>query len=416
MRFLVVAQGSYGDINPHAGIAVELKERGHEVVFIASEYFEPLTARLGLELVPTMSRAEYLRVVSHPDFKKITKAGQLITKSMVIPEIELIYKAIADRYQPGNTAVLAPFTAIGARLANEQLGVPLATLHLGPIYLRSVDFPSAMSADRYRRLPLPLKKGLRGAVEWYVDRLLGEETNRFRRKLGLAAVRPVRDRWLDSPELAVGMFPEWFWPYQPDWSPHVRLTGFPMFDGSAPEGLRPEVEEFLAAGSPPVVVNALSALAGAREYVEKSVATLQLLGRRGILLSPFPDAIPKNLPPEIGYFGYVPHTPLLPRAAAILHQGGMGTTAKSMAAGIPQIVIPLFHDQFFNARQVTDLGLGAMLYGFQFKPARVAKILGHLLGSEAVARNCAESAGRFRGEDGAVLISNLVEETFRARS
>ena len=199
-----------------------------------------------------------------------------------------------------------------------------------------MDFPSAVSADRYRRLPLPLKKGLRRAAEWFIDRLLGEETNRFRRKLGLPAVRPMQDRWMDSPELVVGMFPEWFWPYQPDWRAQVRLTGFPMFDGSSSEVLRPEVEESLAAGSPPVVVNALSAMGGARDYFEKGIATLQSLQLRGILLSPFADAIPKNLPAEIGYFGYVPHTALLPRSAAILHQGGMGTTAKSMAAGIPQ--------------------------------------------------------------------------------
>ena len=85
-----------------------------------------------------------------------------------------------------------------------------------------------------------------------------------------------------------------------------------------------------------------------------------------------------------------------------------------MAAGIPQLIVPFMHDQFFNADRVSSLGLGAKMYGFQFKTTRVAKVLEHLLGSESVTRNCAAYAARFHGPAGAAQACDLVEQTFCA--
>jgi UDP:flavonoid glycosyltransferase YjiC (YdhE family) len=45
----------------------------------------------------------------------------------------------------------------------------------------------------------------------------------------------------------------------------------------------------------------------------------------------------------------------------VVHHGGVGTTAKALAAGVPQVVVPVAYDQPDNGRRVVRLGVGAML-------------------------------------------------------
>jgi rhamnosyltransferase subunit B len=414
VRFLIVAQGSYGDINPSVGIALGLKQRGHEVVFIASEYFEPLASRVGLELVSIMSRGDYLRITSHPDFAHPLKTWKLLGRELVLAGIRPVYHAIAERYEPGNTVVLAPSIALGARIAHDKLGVPFATMNVFPQWLRTVHEPLAMSPDVHRRLPPFARKAFRSLADWVIDKAISADTNAFRSQLGLEAVRPMRDQWLQSPRLIIGLFPPWFVTHQPDWPASVHLTGFSMFDGSSGEPLTPEVERFLAAGPPPIVVNVFSALQQSTGFFETSVAALRSINRRGILLTPFAGGVPKNLPPDMGFFGYVPHSALLRRTAGIIHQGGIGTCAQALAAGIPQLVVPFAFDQPFNARRLYGLGVSATLQLREYQSGRVARELDRLLSSESVKRNCAEYASLMNREDGDAAACDLIEQTFVA--
>ena len=49
---------------------------------------------------------------------------------------------------------------------------------------------------------------------------------------------------------------------------------------------------------------------------------------------------------------------LLPGCAAVVHQGGAGTTMTALAAGVPQLILPRMLDQLFNARQLAVTGAG----------------------------------------------------------
>jgi rhamnosyltransferase subunit B len=49
---------------------------------------------------------------------------------------------------------------------------------------------------------------------------------------------------------------------------------------------------------------------------------------------------------------------LLPQVAALVHHGGIGTTAAALAAGIPQLIAPFAFDQFDNAARTVRLGVG----------------------------------------------------------
>jgi rhamnosyltransferase subunit B len=88
----------------------------------------------------------------------------------------------------------------------------------------------------------------------------------------------------------------------------------------------------------------------------------------------------------------------LPLCAAVVHHGGIGTTARALAAGTPQLVLPLAWDQPDNAARVCRLGAGRSLGGRHRSAARLAEALVELLKPEAQTRSRALST-RFGDDD-----------------
>jgi rhamnosyltransferase subunit B len=67
------------------------------------------------------------------------------------------------------------------------------------------------------------------------------------------------------------------------------------------------------------------------------------------------------LPEGAHHVAYAPFSSLLPRLSLLIHHGGIGTSAQTLAAGIPQIVVPFAHDQFDNAARLRRLGVSRTL-------------------------------------------------------
>jgi UDP:flavonoid glycosyltransferase YjiC (YdhE family) len=123
------------------------------------------------------------------------------------------------------------------------------------------------------------------------------------------------------------------------------------------------------------------------------------LGRRGLLLTRFPEQVPSPLPDGIRHFAYVPFSQAFPRSAAVVHHGGIGTTAQALAAAVPQLVMHMAHDQPDNAAHVLRLGVGRPISTKAFRGPAVAKALDALLHSPEVAKRCRSVAALFNGAD-----------------
>ena len=164
----------------------------------------------------------------------------------------------------------------------------------------------------------------------------------------------------------------------------------------------PELARFLDAGPPPLVITlGSSAVVDAGPFYEHSVAAAKRLGRRAALLvGKNPRNRPASLPEGIVAFAYAPYSELFPRAAAIVHQGGIGTTAQAMRSGRPMLVMPYAHDQPDNAERVRRLGVARTIARQRYTPARAAAELRHLL-DNPVYRQRASAVGRkIQQEDG----------------
>ena len=78
-------------------------------------------------------------------------------------------------------------------------------------------------------------------------------------------------------------------------------------------------------------------------------------------MTQFDEQLPAPLPDHVVHVSYAPFSRVLPRCAAFIHHGGIGTTAQALRAGVRQVVVRLAHDQFDNAMRVRRLGSGVEL-------------------------------------------------------
>jgi rhamnosyltransferase subunit B len=399
MTVLLFALGSAGDVHPNVGLALALQKRGHRVVLVASVVFESLARRVGLDMLAVGTEREYKDALRDPDIWHPYRAFSVVARRLILPSMREGFRIVEQYSRSGDVVVAAPATAFGARIAQEKLGVPLVTVHLQPTMLRSVYSPPAFGfPDIIGHLPRSLRRAYLRAVDRYViDPLLAPVVNAFRTELGLASERRLFDHWMHSPQLVLGLFPSWFSSPQPDWPPNVHLTGFPLYDES---DLRPPADglaEFLEAGDPPIVFTAGSAHAFSAEFFRASVEACRAGGWRGVLLTQFPEQLPQRLPDGIRHFDYVPFSRVLPRAAAFVHHGGIGTTAQALAAGVPQLVVPFAHDQPDNAVRVRRLGVGDFLLPGRYKARALIRDLRRVTESATIGENCRRRARDLAG-------------------
>jgi UDP:flavonoid glycosyltransferase YjiC (YdhE family) len=231
--------------------------------------------------------------------------------------------------------------------------------------------------------------------------------------MGLPPVQRIFSRWLNSPELVLGLFPDWFGPRQRDWPANVAAVGFPLWNPPAAHELSVEVNDFLDAGDAPIVFAPGSANVQAGDFFHTAVEVCQRLGRRGMLMTKYPEQLLSRLPPTVQSFGFVPFSELLPRVAALVHHGGIGTCAQGLASGIPQVVMPMAYDQLDNGVRLKRLGVGEVVPRNQFKPPRVMASLEPLLNSPDVAAPCRDLSTRCDGPASLNAACELLEQLQR---
>jgi UDP:flavonoid glycosyltransferase YjiC (YdhE family) len=151
----------------------------------------------------------------------------------------------------------------------------------------------------------------------------------------------------------------------------------------------------------------------ASRFIAAALEACALLGRRAVVLTGYPEQVPDPLPAGARHETYAPFSSLFPRCAAVIHHAGIGTCAQGLAAGVPQLTMPLAFDQPDNATRLAHLGVGAHLVPRRFRPARVARALVRLLDSADVAAACRARRAALAAEDGAGRACDLIEETGR---
>lgn len=417
MKFLLVAAGSHGDVLPVVSLGRVLQARGHEVCLLAAGTFAPIAAQAGLPFVEVLSDAEYRRFLSDRDATDPRKGMQLLAQAVIGTQRRCL-ALLEQRVEPGRTLVVGTSLAWATRLLGETAGIPVATLHLAPSWLRSNHrAPSFGPLGHLEGAPTVVKRLLWRVMDRrFLDPLFTAPFNALRAERGLPPIERLFHRWIHEADLTLGLFPPWFAPPQPDWPAAVQLAGFPLYDHGDDAPLPAEVERFLQAGAPPVAFTAGTANASSHAFFAASIEACRRSGRRGLLLTQDASQLPTPLPDGMAAFGYVPFRALLPRLAAFVHHGGIGTTSQALLAGVPQLVRPMGFDQFDNARRVLALGVGRQLFARRYRAETAARELDRLLDDAAVRERCRVVASRLAGErEGTATAADALEALGRAR-
>jgi UDP:flavonoid glycosyltransferase YjiC (YdhE family) len=384
----------------------------------ANGHFEGLVRAAGLPYVELGTAEEYKKSIENPDLWHPRRGMAVVFGEGVVPALEPAIASLRARLRP-DTILVGGTLALGARVVQEIDGVPLATIQLAPTAFRTVH-----RMPKFAGIAMPLwaprwwKRFVWRMGDRLIDPLVLPRLEAARKPFGLPRIDHAFT-WAESPDLIVGMFPDWFGPPQPDWPRHAVLTGFPLYDGGDRRPAAPHIDKWLDAGDPPIVFTAGSANVGAAPFFGAAVEVSRQLGRRALLVTARRASVPDDLSDDVRWESYVPFGTVLPRAAALVSHGGIGTVAHGVAAGIPQLTAPLSFDQFDNASRLEDLGCGLTLPHARFTASRAAAAFDRLLGSPGFAARARTLPARLPKDplgDTAALLEKLSAERTPVRA
>ncbi|HEY0460300.1 MAG TPA: glycosyltransferase [Pyrinomonadaceae bacterium] len=425
MKIVFAVFGSLGDMHPMNALGIELKKRGHQVIFATMDFYREKIETLGFEFRP-------LRPHLVPDDKELArqlmdarKGSELLLRQLILPNLRPMYDDLMEAVA-GADLFVSTEVVFAAPSVAEKTGVKWATTTLAPgTFLSAYDPfvpPTALWLRHFRFLGKTFHGALFGLVRKWIDSWF-DEYREFRREIGLP---PGRNPLFEgkSELLNLAMFSRVLGKPQPDWAISTLQTGFCFYDGRDDYGgISEDLQAFLDAGEPPVVFTLGSAaVLDARDFFEESASAARILGRRAVLLYGMFNDAPKiagsrepgaESEKQIIAVPYAPYSQVFPRAAAVVHQGGIGTTSQVLLAGVPQLVMPYSHDQPDNAARCERLGVAKIIARDQYRAAIAAAKLRELLADEAYKTRAAEASKIVSAEHGTRTACDAIEEILK---
>lgn len=396
-KILLLPHGTSGDVFPFIWLGRLLKQYGHVVTVIAARTFEDACRGAGVDFMP-LARDDFDEMLAHPGLFKIIEGTKVAHGYAGRATGD--YAAAIEAWMAGNglpDLMLAPMTCFGARLIREKRGIPLVTVHAYPLLVNSVHAPPLfVPAFRWlRRLPLALRRLVLSGPNPF-DRYAHPHVRKACDEHGISAPKSLRWEWWDSPDGVLALFPAWYGPPQPDWPRNLLQWHFPLEDLSQEETLPPDLKTFLEAGDKPVLFTAGTGHRHARDFFETALQLVTLIQSRAVFVTRDLSQLPASLPASVHAVEYAPFSQLLPHSAAFVHHGGMGTVAQCFAAGVPQLIVPMAHDQFDNADRVERLGVGLAMGARGFSPQRALPLLKRCLEDPKIRQRAVACAQRMQ--------------------
>ena len=362
MKVTIIALGSRGDVQPYVALGKGLKEAGHTVSVLASQDFQNLITTYGLDFFDMGGSIE----TEAQSMEGLLEQGNFIRilLSMGPTAQRLVGQATASGFVAcqGSDLIIAGLGGLFVGCAlSEKLCIPFVQAYLYP-FTPTCEFASVLMPFPKVRLPSwanSISHRLTQQMMWQTFR---------------AADNKARDQVLQIPStsfwgpfaslqqqeqtILCGYSPQVI-PSPQDWDDFIHVTGYWFLE--PPAGWVPPIDlvNFLQSGPPPVYIGFGSMVnKKPEETADLVLKALTRTGMRGVFSEGWGGLKKGELPETVFMIGSIPHSWLFPRMAAVVHHGGVGTTAAALRAGIPAIVTPFFGDQPFWGQRVFELGVG----------------------------------------------------------
>lgn len=421
-KIVLATFGSHGDVHPFLAVALVLKQRGAHPVIAAAEQYRGKITRAGIDfhaLRPDHTNVERQLGLSRAQIvRKVGRSPAFLLRKMILPYLREAYDDSVAALHDADVAV-THMAAYATKIAAEKLKIP----HLG-VALQPMIFLSRFDPPAVHTLPTLTQWIYRHGPKWSgaflsfgkaVSRTWARPIDRLRRELSLAPApaHPLFEGQF-SAEGALALYSPVLGRVQPDYPAHTYVVGFAFYDDdeSADPAEQAALLNFANAGAPPLVFTlGTSAVNDADAFVEASLAAARALQRRAVVVL---DASRQRVwqqrvtAEDVLIASYIPYSQVFPLAAAIIHHGGIGTTAQALRAGVPQLIAPYLVDQPDNAARVVRLGVGRSIPLKRYQPKLVEKELRTLLTDTRYAARAQVVREEILREDGAARAAEII--------
>jgi MGT family glycosyltransferase len=402
-RILAYTSPGRSHLYPLTPILDELHGRGHEIVLRTLASQVALARSRGFDAAPIDARIEALE---HDDWRARHALQSVLANARV-------FSARAEYDAPDLTraiaatdpdALLVDINTWGGLMAAEAWGGPWAAFCPYPLALRSDEVPPFGPGFAPARGPLGRARDrlARALLFGAIERLGRPALNGIRAGVGLAPVATVEE-WFARPPLLLYMTAEPFEYPRRAWPANVVMVGPCAWDPPA------EPPPWLEQSTQPIVlVNTSTEFQNDGRLVEVALRALAQEPVTVVATLPTGDPAGLQVPANAHVERFVPHGLVLDRAVCAVTHGGMGSTQKALAHGVPVCAVPFGRDQLEVARRVEVAGAGTRLPARCLRPDRLrAKI--------AQAMTCTEGAQRIAAAFAATGGAGTAADAFETR-
>jgi sterol 3beta-glucosyltransferase len=399
MRITLLCVGSRGDVQPLLGFGLGLAAAGHEARVAAFPDFERQVRSVGLEFAP-LAEGRVSRGGKTAADRRVAERG-----SRQLPAVVALVKDARSVAGQRLADALAACEGADVVVTNE-LALLLgwqACEHLGAKLVRARLCPPPRMAHR------PAARGVRQAAWLAMRGMLASA----RRQSGLPPL-PLREPLgqLDAQQtLELYAFSPAVVPKLSRSGPWTHVTGYWFLDGDIDPEPPASLEQFLAAGPPPVCVGFGSMIdADPAGMTELAVQALRDAGQRGVLLRGAFGFGEAKLPESVFAVDRISHEWLFERCSAVVHHGGAGTAAAVLKAGLPSVVVPHMIDQKAWGRALYELGAApAPIPRRKLSAPRLRNAIVQAVTSSPLREHAAALGRQIRAEDGIACAVDVFE-------
>jgi UDP:flavonoid glycosyltransferase YjiC (YdhE family) len=364
MKIVVACYGTRGDVEPCAAVGRELLHRGHDVLMAVPPDLIGFIESAGLaafaygpDLQAMLDAHRKFHTFFVRSFWRVRELARLSREAweprlQCWGEMGRTLTSLADGADLLFTGLV--FEEVAANVA-EYHDIPLATLHY---------FPLRPNGQLLSFLPASLGRSVMKFERWLAWRGTRETEDAQRRELGLpkATDNPSSRRISERGSLEIQAYDEVCFPgLAAEWA---KFGGRRPFVGpltmDMPTEADEEVASWIAAGTAPIFFGFGSM------PVESSADTLGMisaacaeLGERALVCAAGTDFTHVPHSAHVKVVGTVNFGATFPACRAVVHHGGAGTTAASLRAGVPTLILSTDLDQTLWGVRVKRLKVGA---------------------------------------------------------
>lgn len=402
MHITILTLGSRGDVQPFVALGIGLKQAGHHVTLCTSDRFRQFITDYGLDY--TYMNDDLIGLIDTPEGRAAIESRS--NPLRLLQQVKPIMRRTLDEAwvaaQNAEAIIYHPKAMSGYHIA-QKLEIPGFMSLPIPLYTPTTAFPCPIFPDvnlggwanklTYRLLPLLTVPYLDVINQWRQERLGLPRRSWMESELVRRDGRPVPVLYSYSAHVV---------PRPKDWGETAIVTGYWFLDSPSDISPPSALVDFLSAGKPPVCIGFGSMTGRNPEQLTKIVlAALRQTRQRGILLTGWGGLSEMDLPDDVLKLESIPHDWLFPKVAAVVHHGGAGTTAASLRAGVPSIIVPFFGDQPFWGRRVAQLGVGPQpIPKNELTVERLASAIETAVSDERMGQRVALLGQKIRAEDG----------------